>query len=114
MIPLTEREIDALRSLMKYGPMTCANLGEEIWIGGRGGGYRPLSIYRGGTCPYARPAGRIVHRLERLGLADRKYDGHRTLYRVTPYGEEEYLAHRRKSAAAEFSNDLKTGKRAKR
>jgi hypothetical protein len=89
----TVSTIDVLRVLIKYGPMTCANLGAELWSGGRGAGASALNhrSYGNCSCPFARPAGRMVARMVQAGFAERTYVDHRTLYRVTSAGEREYM-----------------------
>ena len=85
---------DVLRVLIKHGPISCANLGAELWHGGRGAGLPPLNKrgYGNCSCPFARPAGRLVQRLVRDGLAERHYEEHdeRTMYKATRKGERAY------------------------
>lgn len=87
-------EIDVLRSLIKHNFMTCAQLGYELWQGGRGAGFAPINTrkYSSCSCPYARPAGAMVKRLVKKGLVRRKYvnGDHRTFYEATKLGEEHY------------------------
>jgi hypothetical protein len=54
--PVSETEMVILAHLRKRGPMTCTEIGEELW-----GGKRKRQTY-------ARPAGRALHRLKRKGL----------------------------------------------
>jgi hypothetical protein len=70
MLRPTDRR--ALVILKKRGRMTCARLGEELW--GRAMG--------SSSCPFARPAGRVLHRLLSLGLVYRESGSHHTLWGV--------------------------------
>lgn len=69
--PLSQTDVKALEAL-KRGPMTCANLGSELWGANRRGGNC--------SCPWARPAGKLLHRLERRGLVRRIRDPHYALW----------------------------------
>ena len=60
----------AVAMLRQHGPSTCSQLGEYLW--GRSG--------KSGSAPYARAAGRVLHRLERAGRVAKIYDHHRTLW----------------------------------
>ena len=77
-IALTETEERALRLLVER-PWTCANLGDALWGGDRRSGNC--------SCPYARPAGRIVASLRGKGLVEREPDRHHTLYAATRAGK---------------------------
>ena len=59
MRDLTDVELRALHAL-KRGPMSAANLGNELWQRARGSS----------SCPFARPAGAILSRLRKLGLTE--------------------------------------------
>jgi hypothetical protein len=68
---LGEADKRALAILRRGGAMTCARLGEALW--GRTG--------KGNcSCPWARPAGKLLHRLRRLGLVRREATEHHTLW----------------------------------
>ena len=59
---LSKTDSDVLSRLASLGPQSCTEIGEHVW-GGK----------RNRQC-YARPAGRVLHRLKRAGLVDRYYD----------------------------------------
>jgi hypothetical protein len=60
----------ALEYLRKHGPVSCASLGDVLW--GKPG--------RGNcSCPWARPAGALLHRMLKRNLVTR---------RVATYGTE--------------------------
>jgi hypothetical protein len=88
-------EVDVLRSLLKHVYMTCAQLGFELWQGGRGAGLAPLYKrgYHNCSCPFARPAGAMVKRLKAKGYVRRRIiaNDHLTYYEVTPKGERAYM-----------------------
>lgn len=79
---MTETETRALAIIVERGSVTCANLGGELWKDShRGKG-------SGSSCPFARPAGRIVKSLIEQGLVERDFsDKHHTLYRATALGK---------------------------
>ena len=65
----------ALLVIVKSNGATCANLGAELW--GRAGNGNC-------SCPWARPAGKVVKRLRELGLVRRDAKtGWLTVYRHT-------------------------------
>lgn len=66
-LPIDERAVQLLRV---WGPLTCSMLGELLW----GKSDKP------GTAPYARAAGRVLHRLERAHRVCRRRDDHRVLW----------------------------------
>jgi hypothetical protein len=68
---LGEADQRALAILRERGPLPCSQLGEALW-GRRGAGNC--------SCPWARPAGRLLHRLLKLGLVHRTHDAHFTLW----------------------------------
>jgi len=72
--PVDER---AVAILLASGPMTCQRLGERLW-----GPHAPGGHGRPGSAPFARAAGRVLHRLERAGRVCRRNDGHHTLWSV--------------------------------
>lgn len=57
---LTDIEKRAL-AYLATGPKVCSDLGAHLWYGVRTHG-------GGSSNPFSRPAGRLLHRLERLGL----------------------------------------------
>jgi hypothetical protein len=60
-------------SHLKGGPLTCTQMGSALW----GKPYRKWQAY-------ARPGGRILHRMKRMGLVERYYDGrHFFLWKLT-------------------------------
>jgi hypothetical protein len=77
MVASTSEAIEqaALAYLRKYGPQTCANLGAALW-GDR-------LVAGNCSCPWARPAGAVLHRLKARGLVARYSDGHHTLWTAT-------------------------------
>lgn len=79
---LSKTEARALLAIVKFNPITCANLGDALWGNWRG----PSNC----SCPFARPAGAIVKRLRALGFVTRHYiaSDPRTLYTATPRGEQ--------------------------
>lgn len=91
-MPVTEQ--DARRVLIKYGPISCANMGAELWQGGRGAGLPPINHRRYGncSCPFARPAGKLIARLVRLGHARPARAKDRRLYEITSAGERAFFA----------------------
>lgn len=56
-----EREMLAL---LTAAPQRCTGLGEQLWYHGRGSTAGGRS-----TCAWARPAGKVLHRLKARGLA---------------------------------------------
>jgi len=56
-LTLTETDIKALRLLKE--PLTCTELGEQMWTGARQNSPRQT---------YARPAGKVIQRLKRAKL----------------------------------------------
>lgn len=81
-VPLTEIEARVLLAIAKYGPVSCANLGDELWSTKRVGGNC--------SCPYARPAGAVVKKLRQRGFVERHWvsGDPRTLYKATRAGEQ--------------------------
>lgn len=80
-VELTETESKAI-AVLAVRPETCASLGWRLW--GEGG-------YRGSacSCPYARPAGRILASLRRKGLVRRNNAADdRFLYELTAQGRD--------------------------
>lgn len=63
--------------------VTCAQLGESLW-GRRDSG--------GGTCPWARPVGKIVRSLRLLGLARRLPARGAVIYELTTTGRHSAMA----------------------
>ena len=49
---------------LKQGPMTCTQVGAALW--GRAGRKHQA---------YARPGGRLLHHMKRLGIVDTYFDG---------------------------------------
>jgi hypothetical protein len=59
----TEMAVNAALYHLKIGPMTCSNLGVQLW----GNGHRkPQS--------YARPAGKLLRHMQYLGLVRTYFD----------------------------------------
>lgn len=78
-LTITERR--ALDIIARRGPISCANLGDELW------GHRASSNC---SCPYARPAGRVVKSLIRRELVMRSFETDRTTrYVVTLSGRRQ-------------------------
>jgi hypothetical protein len=77
---LTPTEVKALVVIGKHIFISCANLGAMLW--GEDG-------YHGSncSCPYARPAGRVVKSLLAKGLVQRRTDPDHILYELTRAGE---------------------------
>jgi hypothetical protein len=63
---LTHIEKRAL-AFLATGPKTCNDLGSELWYGVRTHG-------GGSSNPFSRPAGRLLHRLLRMGLVRKKWN----------------------------------------
>ena len=61
-VDLTPIDAEALAIIVKRGPISCANLGDALWYG------KTERRYGNCSCPFARPAGKVVARLRRLGL----------------------------------------------
>lgn len=74
---MTEIDARALAIIVKRGPISCANLGDELWNRRRSAGNC--------SCPYARPAGKVVKRLRELGLVEPEFRGHK--YQATTKGK---------------------------
>lgn len=66
------REIERKVLALLKRPMTCNEVGENLW-GGTGRNYQC-------TAPYARPAGKIVRRLQKKGLIRIIIDPDKTLW----------------------------------
>ena len=62
-IDLSDTEQEML-DLLTGEPQRCASLGTQLWHFGRG-----LRAQGNSTCPWARPAGAVLHRLKAKGLA---------------------------------------------
>lgn len=60
---LTPTEKRAMAILIKHGPTSCAMLGDTLWGRKRAGSNC--------SCPYARPAGKVVKSLIAKGLVER-------------------------------------------
>jgi hypothetical protein len=71
-LSIDERAVALLRA---HGPMTCSWLGDLLWAD-----QSPSGRGRPGTAPYARAAGRMLHRLLRAGRVCKTSDGHHTLW----------------------------------
>ena len=72
-IEVSEIELRAIALLRKHGPMTCATLGSLLWP----------EIRRGNcSCPMARPAGSLLHRLRKRGLVERRPEEHHIMWRA--------------------------------
>lgn len=71
--PVDERAIGILAA---KGEMTCQQLGEHLWGRKADGSWRR----KAGTAPYARAAGRVLHRLLRARRVFQRSDGHHTLW----------------------------------
>lgn len=67
---LTAVEHEMFMLLTTSEPKRCAYLGEQLWHFGRG-----LRAKGTSTCPWARPAGKVLHRLKDKGLARRVRNG---------------------------------------
>lgn len=63
---MTESQREML-ALLTPEPQRCAGLGERLWHHGRGNQASGTS-----TCPWARPAGKVLRHLEKLGYAKQK------------------------------------------
>lgn len=84
---LSDTEFKALRAFNRSkDPMTCNELGWELWGERRLGG--------GGSNPFSRPAGRVLHRLLRRGLVFRKWNNNRLEWSTTLLGY--YAVHGKK------------------
>ncbi len=71
---MTEMAVNSVLYHLKQGPMTCTQVGAMLW--GREG--RKWQAY-------ARPGGKILHHMKRLGLVTQYYDGrHFFLWKLTP------------------------------
>ena len=68
---LSPVEARALQILRDRGPQTCARLGEALW--GRTGNGNC-------SCPWARPAGALLHKMLAKGLVRKEYDEHFILW----------------------------------
>jgi len=80
---MTPTQLAALKLITKLGPISCANLGDYLWgINGKGGSNC--------SCPFARPAGKVIAGLVKLGLVERcrVRNEHRTLYMATHTGRK--------------------------
>lgn len=75
------------------GPLTCAVLGGLLWYGKHPGAYGNCS------CPFARPAGRVLRGLQKRGLVDTvpyKSGEPRTLWTLTRQGRHSLQKRRAK------------------
>lgn len=82
---LTTTQLAALGLAMKHnGGITCAFLGDELW------GQWSSRHYGNCSCPYARPAGKVLAALVELGLVERTPEEHHITFRATPAGERTY------------------------
>jgi DNA-binding MarR family transcriptional regulator len=82
---LSSTQLRALVLIGRHGPITCASLGADLW----GSDRRSSNC----SCPWARPAGRVIASLRRRGLVDR--DAHtmdRFAYVLTSKGRLFHLA----------------------
>ena len=70
----TPTDIKVMRLLSERGRATCTQVGETIWGGGVAGKARDRQHY-------ARPAGRALHRLQRVGLVVMKQESSKTFFR---------------------------------
>ena len=59
---LSNSDLAALKRLREVGTTTCARFGDMLWGSNRAGNC---------SCPWARPAGKVLRRLERAGYATR-------------------------------------------
>ena len=74
---MTNIEKEALEHLARR-PRTCSEIGSLLW----GRPHRKPQAF-------ARPGGRLLHRMKREGLVTQYYDGrHFFLWRLTPAGEK--------------------------
>jgi hypothetical protein len=64
----TRKDEAVLKYLKEHPNQTCSSLGASLWRHGYQGGRKPQA--------YARPAGKVLRRLERLGLVLYKYRKH--------------------------------------
>lgn len=60
----TEMAVKAAIYHLKQGPMTCTQVGSALW----GKSYRKWQAY-------ARPGGKLLHHMKRLGIVETYYDG---------------------------------------
>lgn len=79
---LTTTQLAALKLIAKLGPISCANLGDYLW------GINKSSSNC--SCPFARPAGKVIAGLMKLGLVERyrMRNERRTLYVTTRAGRK--------------------------
>lgn len=81
----TLTELAMLGAVLKLNHRgTCAALGDFLW------GQFSKRGYSNCSCPYARPAGRVLASLVRRGLVQRHHDAHATMFRATRAGERTY------------------------
>jgi len=104
---LTPSEARALLGIVKHVFITCANLGSVLW--GR-------NVAGNCSCPWARPAGKVVKRLRTYGLVERhRVTGDpRTFYRATTAGERQLITDADTRAAAGLDPTTAAPRRAKR
>lgn len=80
---LTEIERRALECMREWGrPVSAANLGDNVWRRG------PQDRRYGNcSCPFARPAGKVLKRLRELGLTELvSAEGRSDLHGLTALG----------------------------
>lgn len=77
---LSDTEKQVIQLLSKEGPLTCSQIGEALW-----------GKHRKRAESYARPAGRIVRRMERRELVMRSWSPgrDRMLIRLGPEGRKQ-------------------------
>jgi hypothetical protein len=73
------RAVEIMGRLRSGESISCTTLGEQLW-----------PTRRSGTCPCARPAGSVLHRLRRLGLVIRVIGEYRDEYSLTRLGRAIY------------------------
>lgn len=78
----TDEAIRKVIEELKGKPRTCTEIGSLLW----GKPYRKWQAY-------ARPGGRILHRMKRMGLVEQYYDGrHFMLWKLTNGWEKKLKA----------------------
>jgi hypothetical protein len=79
---MTATQLAALKLIVAHGPISCANLGDSLW------GINSNKRSSNCSCPFARPAGKVVKGLVKLGFVERSRqpNEHRTLYAATRTG----------------------------
>ena len=78
----TEAELKFMAVMAENGPSRCAWLGERMWGADSHGAVNC-------SCPFARPAGKMIKRLRQLGLvADPVRDKYGSKYHLTIKGQK--------------------------